>query len=61
MKYCCQFCATTSETPSACEVCGVFRNDPTPSDKEQSGFSFWGLMLMLSGLGMLMQISALFL
>ena len=61
MKYCCPLCASTSDLPSPCEFCGRIRNEVCFPAKEKSGGSFWQLILMLIGLGMLMQISALFL
>ena len=61
MEYCCPLCASTSDSLSHCEFCGIIRNEVCYPTKEKSEGSFWHVILMLIGFGMLMQISALFL
>lgn len=66
MKYCCQFCSTSSEFSTPCEVCGAVRvfqcqaTDGVTGGNEKSSGGFWVTVALITGLGLLMQISAFF-
>jgi hypothetical protein len=60
----CPYCLAPTFHTWACPHCGGVRPilDKKPdTDKDKSGGGFWTTLLLIAGLGMLMQISALFL
>ena len=64
MKYCCPFCSTRSDVLSCCSVCGTVLLEKCQKSKDTSNSSsggFWMTVLIIVGLGLLMQVSALFL
>lgn len=60
----CPYCLVPSFHIWACPHCGGVRpisDEKLKTEKDKSGGGFWTAFLLIAGLGMLMQISALFL
>ncbi|WP_282029883.1 hypothetical protein [Paracoccus marcusii] len=60
----CPYCLVPSFHIWACPHCGGVRpisDEKLKTEKDKSGVGGWTILLLIAGIGMLMQISALFL
>lgn len=67
MKWVCSRCGSESDYPTLCNHCGglveTVRDEAAVSSEgnDKTGSGFWAAFIILTGMGLLMQVSALFL